>query len=123
MNCRLCLGYVREKNACPGCWGDDSLKMKSCAGCQRKNCEKLIAGGYDFCYQCESYPCASLKGLDKRYRTKYGMSMLENLASIQEIGIDAFMANENERWACPDCGAMLCVHRPACIVCGSIWQA
>ena len=26
MNCRLCRAYGREKNACPGCRGDDSLK-------------------------------------------------------------------------------------------------
>ena len=31
MNCRLCLAYIRDKKACPGCLGDDHFKSISCA--------------------------------------------------------------------------------------------
>jgi hypothetical protein len=67
---------------------------------------------------CISFPCQRLKNLDKRYREKYGMSMIENLGQIELLGIRKFVKNENTRWACPDCGELLCVHRPDCLNCG-----
>jgi hypothetical protein len=41
----------------------------------------------NFCFKCEKYPCDKLKHLDKRYRTKYVMSMIENLENIKKNGI------------------------------------
>lgn len=63
-----------------------------------------------------------LRQLDKRYRAKYGMSMTENLLRIQEIGVEAFVADEKPRWTCPECGSLLCVHLPHCGVCGRTWN-
>jgi rubrerythrin len=57
--------------------------------------------------------------MDERYRTKYGMSVLDNLAKIREIGIDDFAAHEEIHWTCPSCGAILCVHRRECPGCGA----
>ena len=122
MNCRLCRAYGREKNACPGCRGDDSLKSKTCAACKIKNCEKLKKDGHKYCYTCDSFPCAALNHLDDRYRTKYAMSMIENLKSIQELGIRRFTRNEVKRWTCPECGTILCVHKENCIDCGYNWR-
>ncbi len=59
-----------------------------------------------------------MKRLDKRYRTKYGMSMIENLTSIRERGLDEFVAGERVRWTCPGCGGVICTHRPECVYCG-----
>ena len=122
MNCRLCRAYGREKNACPGCRGDDSLKSKACVTCKIKNCEKLKKGRHKYCHTCESFPCAALKHLDKRYRTKYAMSMIDNLNIIQELGIRQFTGNEVKRWVCPGCGTILCVHKKNCIRCGYNWR-
>ena len=36
-------------------------------------------GKVQYCYECAEFPCRSLKHLDKRYRTNYRMSMIENL--------------------------------------------
>lgn len=46
------------------------------------------------------------------------MSMLENLKSIEDNGIRAFVRNEKVRWSCPGCGGILCVHRDVCVDCG-----
>lgn len=70
-----------------------------------------------FCFECRLFPCARLKQLDKRYRTKYGMSMLENLAAIRDQGMETFLAGQAIRWTCPSCGSLLCVHRRACLKC------
>jgi len=68
--------------------------------------------------KCEKFPCARLKNLDKRYRTKYKMSMLENLENIKKFEIKKFVKFEQKRWKCPKCGELLCVHRDSCLNCG-----
>lgn len=121
INCRLCRAYTRDVNVCPGCRGDDRLKMKSCANCAIKNCEKLVQGKYEYCFECGEYPCTRLAHLDKRYRTRYGLSVLENLGSIREGGILNFVEDEDLKWACPQCGTMLSMHKPECLSCGYQW--
>jgi hypothetical protein len=122
MNCRLCGAYGRDRNACPGCRGDDSVKSKTCVNCRIKNCEMLAQGRTGYCFGCDHFPCDRLNHLDKRYRTKYGMGMIENLMNIKKAGIRKFIENENIRWTCPGCGVMLCVHKPHCLSCGRKWR-
>jgi len=118
MNCGICTAYLREKNKCPGCrmTGIDDPITRT--WCKIKTCESLQ--GVKYCFQCESFPCARLKHLDKRYRTKYGMSMIENLENIKARGIRKFVANERVRWACPECGGTICVHKQFCYDCGYV---
>jgi hypothetical protein len=78
----------------------------------------LKAGRSKFCFACRTFPCARLKQLDKRYRTRYGMSMIENLETIRTAGVRAFVEAERQRWACPQCGGVVCVHRWSCLYCG-----
>ncbi len=121
MNCRLCRAYMREKNACPGCRGDDSVKPKTRTSCRIKTCDK-IANRAKYCFRCESFPCDRLNHLDERYRTKYGMSMIENLLFIKKSGIRRFIRNEQKRWTCPGCGGLICVHEPRCLSCKYKWR-
>ena len=121
MNCCLCSSYTRDKKPCPGCRGDDSLKSKSCVACRIKNCEKMVDAKVKYCFYCDSFPCVRLNHLDKRYKTKYGMSMIANLENIREFGIRQFIRNEKERWRCPECGEMLCVHKAQCLYCQQAW--
>src|SRR3989339_2116371 len=107
MNCLICLGHLREKNVCHGCWGDSDNKPYHCVLCSIKNCEYLEKTESKFCYDCEKYPCKRLKQLDKRYRTKYNMSMIENLENIKKLGLVQFEKNEHERWLCKNCGGAI----------------
>jgi hypothetical protein len=118
MNCGICRAYLREKKKCPGCRGSNDSKLPSTVRCIIKNCDYLKENNLKFCFKCETYPCARLKALDKRYRTKYRMSMLENLGNIEEKGIREFVRNEIKRWACSECGAVICVHGGYCTGCG-----
>jgi len=117
MNCGICIGYLRDKKPCSGCRSDSEFKPKHCVKCSIVNCEHLENGTSGFCYDCSIFPCARLKRLDKRYREKYHMSMIENLKVIKEKGINTFLAAENSRWLCKNCGAVLSVHRNACLQC------
>ena len=118
MNCGICMAYLREKLHCPGCRASDRNKQKSCRACIIKHCKELKKARSKFCFKCPKFPCRRLKQLDKRYRTKYGMSMLENLDNIKKNGIRAFVRTEKKRWACKQCGDIVNVHRWACSSCG-----
>jgi hypothetical protein len=117
LNCELCHGFQRERNKCGGC-NSDNFKPGYCTTCIIKLCPEKggdttkICGAY-----CESFPCDRLKHLDKRYRTKYGESCLENIALIEMIGLEAFVAQDEVKWKCPSCGELLCCHRPVCLHC------
>lgn len=119
MNCRLCMAYQRVKNHCNGCWDDSGYKAKSCSGCIIKNCPTIKSNKSGFCYDCENYPCKRLIQLDKRYTTKYNMSMLENLQHIKEYGMKSFLKNEEKKWTCKQCGNIICVHKSICFRCNS----
>jgi hypothetical protein len=119
MNCSLCCAFLRRRNSCPGCRGDDRGKCKTRVACKLKIC---AARRGSFCTDCESFPCERLSRLDKRYRTKYGMSMIANLRRIQTDGILSFVASETLKWACPGCGKRICVHKPTCQFCGHEWR-
>lgn len=115
MNCGLCMRYLRRRNRCLGCNGDEAAKTPSCTSCRIKACTERTG---DYCFQCSKYPCRRLRQLDARYRTKYGMSMLFNLGSIRDVGPEAFISLERDRWACPACDGVICVHSARCIYCG-----
>ena len=120
MNCGLCYAHLRANNPCPGCRGDDRGKPKTRVLCQIKKCRK--AGRKDSCSDCASFPCDLLLRLDRRYRTKYGMSMIENLKLIRRIGLRGFVRSEVAKWACPGCGNTLCVHQAECLNCRRQWR-
>lgn len=122
MNCRLCVAYTRKKDPCPGCRGNDSDKCKTRFACRIKTCAERKKLKARYCYSCEGFPCDRLLHLDKRYRTKYGMSMIENLLAIRNHGIRRFVHAEAKKWRCPGCGELLCVHKPYCLSCGKTWR-
>lgn len=43
--------------------------------------------------------------------------MIENLEYIRENGLEKFVCKEDERWACNNCGGIICVHRGFCLYC------
>lgn len=123
MNCALCISYQAgkmdlnkkgfKKSYCEGCLprGNHCMFMK-------ENCRLLGNGEIRFCYECKQFPCIRLKSLDKRYRTKYHMSMIENLKFIQNNGLESFLQREDEQWRCPECGGTVCCHNGLCLNCG-----
>jgi hypothetical protein len=122
MNCGLCVSYLAmkhdlkhkgfNKKYCPGCLP----RGKNCAF-MKQQCDLLGKGLVRFCYECGDYPCRRLKDLDKRYRTKYHMSMIANLDFIKEQGLRPFLASEEEKWRCPGCGGVICCHNGLCLNC------
>ncbi len=119
MNCGICMAYLREKNKCPSCRAADTNKAVTVTRCKIKNCEVIRKGKAKSCFGCDSFPCGSLKHLDKRYRTKYKMSMIDNLEFIGDNGIDEFLRRQAKKYKCPTCGGTVCVHNGRCYECDS----
>jgi hypothetical protein len=117
MNCGTCIAYLREKNRCSGCRVSSANKSITRQNCIIKNCIYLVNTTTNFCYDCDKFPCRRLQQLDKRYRTKYRTSFIQNLETIKEMGIETFLINESARWTCPDCGSTLSCHRDNCLIC------
>jgi hypothetical protein len=117
INCGTCMAFLRVKNKCYGCWVDFDSKRKTCCECKIKNCELLAKTSSKFCYECKIFPCEKIKHIDKRYRTKYRASLIQNLVTIKETGITTFLELEVKKWTCPNCGSTLSVHRDHCLVC------
>ena len=117
IHCGLCYAFLRQKNRCSGCLSPDMQKVKHISTCKIKNCEKLDSTVSGYCYDCSSFPCARLKQLDKRYRIKYHVNLLENLLSIKESGLPTFVKTETLKWRCPNCGGTICMHKGYCLNC------
>ncbi|MDI3485317.1 MAG: hypothetical protein PWQ51_1617 [Methanolobus sp.] len=117
INCSVCMAYLREKNKCPGCRGPDDKKSISRIKCKIKRCGTFQDSESHFCFECDSFPCARLKRLDKRYRDKYYTSLVGNLKTIQESGIELFLQNEKSKWTCSKCGGTICMHEGYCYSC------
>jgi hypothetical protein len=115
MNCALCVGFQREKRKCMGCNIIDENKPGYCKTCSVVTCMKRSD---DLCFDCPDLPCRRIKQLDKRYSSKYHMSMMDNLSFIRENGLEAFLQNERKRWKCRECGHLVSVHRDHCVNCG-----
>jgi len=122
MNCGLCISYLAMRYDLE----KEGLRKRYCSGCRprgknctfmKKHCDLLGKGLVRFCYECEKFPCSRLKDLDKRYRTRYHMSMIENLKFIKEHGIESYLEKEEEKWRCPECGEVICCHNGLCLNC------
>jgi len=128
MNCALCSRYLAFKNNLPKVKG----KIMHCEGCRKlnrqcafikKQCEdnkKILKGNIDFCFECNCFPCDKLKKLDKRYQSKYNMSMIENLTEIKAEGIQKFISNQNKKYECPKCKGLISVHNKKCFTCDEV---
>lgn len=120
MNCGTCIAYMRAKNKCPGCRIFSADKAVSVKRCIIVNCSYLEKTESGFCYECAQFPCKRMKQLDKRYRTKYNTSFIENLLMIKEEGIAGFLDFESGRRTCHSCGSFLSVHRSFCLECKAV---
>jgi hypothetical protein len=122
MNCAICSSYLAQKYDLK----KDGIKKSYCGGCRprgkncafmKKNCELIGEGRIKYCFECVQFPCKRLKNLDERYRSKYHMSMIENLRDIKEFGITKFLAQQEKTWKCPTCEGAISCHDGFCYNC------
>jgi hypothetical protein len=105
INCGICRAHLRPRNPCLGCNNDTHEKSRVRSRCLMRLCDKRKGR---FCGRCGDYPCDRLAHLDRRYRTCYGMSEIENLNYIRDHGLKKFLEAESRRWIFEE--GILCVH-------------
>ena len=121
MNCGICKNFLAYSRGVP----EKKGKLSHCSGCLPRNrncyvkrgCKKLRRNEIKSCYECDDIPCENLDRLDRRYRSRYDMSMVENLREIKEKGMKKFLENQEEKYACPECGDVISVHDGKCYTC------
>jgi hypothetical protein len=118
MNCLVCYVRLRNKKACLGCRGEDLAKPGHCRQCKTKEC--AAGQGLQFCHQCPTFPCAVIKRLDKSYRQRYQVSLIESTLRHWEVGARQFLMEESDRWRCAQCGGLISLHDRVCSECGAV---
>jgi hypothetical protein len=118
INCRTCVGFFGYKlngektTPCGGC----QTRQETCTffknHCKNPNREKI-----QYCFECQDFPCDELKKIDKDYSGKYEASLIENFSYIKNRGMKEFLKNEEEKYKCPTCGGVTCVHTKKCYTC------
>lgn len=99
MNCALCKAFSNIRYTCPGCKLITSDKPLSRSRCYFKMCRIIKKNKWKYCSsKCKKFPCEQLRRLHKRYRTKYEMSMIDNLMLIEKRGIRGFIESKKEKW-------------------------
>lgn len=124
MNCAICSRYLSYING---------LKRSQCSGCRTRNadCAYLFVKctginnnsktpGAPFCFECSQFPCKQLKRMDDRYRSNYHMSVIANLLSINEIGVQCFVEEQYKKYQCSTCGGLISIHNRKCFKCDSV---
>jgi hypothetical protein len=122
--CGMCRQYLalkkdllEEKGLKWGCQGC-RIRHKNCTFI-RRDCPSLRKNEIDFCYECEKFPCQNLKKIDKIYRERYSVYLIENLKRIKEIGVEKWLQEQKELYTCPECGGEICIHDVECYDCGN----
>ncbi len=123
MNCNVCAAYLAVTHDVKS----KGIRMMYCIGCRprnkpcaflKKDCSRLRKNEVKYCYECPTFPCDRLSAIDKRYRTHFRMSEIENLRRIRDEGIESFLEAEEAKWKCPNCGGVVSCHNGICFDCG-----
>jgi hypothetical protein len=122
MNCGICANYLAEVHDVRA----QGIRMPYCKGCRprgkmcaylKKRCNLLKHERIEFCHECQDLPCHELQTIDKRYRERYRMSLIENLTMIREQGLARFLKAQERKWRCPTCSGTISCHNGLCFRC------
>ena len=90
-------GVKVEDIRCRGCLSDDAFVY--CRSCPIKSC--TAEKGLEGCHQCDDWPCE----LVDKFPMPVGKKVMErSIPAWRELGTEAWVAAEVERYHCPECG-------------------
>jgi ribosomal protein S27AE len=98
---------------CAGCKSDTLASF--CADCRFIPCAR--EKGVEFCVDCDEYPCENLTGFRDDERAHHSV-VTKNLDRLKEVGLEAWLAEQDERWKCGACGARFAWYDEECPECG-----
>lgn len=117
VNCLICYMHANPRKygkSCRGCFSQEQEKAIHCRRCRIKKCTE--DKGLSHCFNCTDMPCKLIKNLDKSYRQRYGVSIVENCLSALKNGIIHHMLLEKEIWTCR-CNGLISLQDGVCSEC------
>jgi len=100
-----------EDIRCEGCRG--SLDRHWSPDCSFLVCTR--ERGITFCYECADFPCDDLSTFSADRRD----IPLSNLRRLAEVGLGAWLEEQEARWCCPACGKPVDIYSETCRACGA----
>ena len=88
---------TKEGVSCEGCLSDNPSVF--CAKCAIKDCNRQK--GYDGCHQCDEFPCEYIENFPMPVGKKV---MKRAIPYWREHGTEKWIADEEARYHCPECG-------------------
>jgi hypothetical protein len=82
---------------CEGCLSDQTSLF--CRTCSIKDCTHKK--GYAGCHECNEFPCKHIENFPMPVGKKV---ILRTIPYWRQEGIEKFVADEEARYVCPDCG-------------------
>jgi len=93
-------GVTAEEIRCRGCQSDEIFMY--CRVCPIKSCTE--EKGYEGCYQCDDFPCSFIEDFPQAVGKKV---MMRAIPQWREMGTEKWVAAEEARYQCPQCGLKL----------------
>jgi Protein of unknown function (DUF3795) len=111
-----CLGIVTAKDlACRGCKTD--ALYAGCRSCRLREC--ALARHVEHCVDCADYPCRIYRGWQSVGRIlPHVRETSASLEVIRSRGVEAWLAAQEKRWSCPQCGERFSWYATRCGRCG-----
>jgi len=82
---------------CGGCLSDD--RFMHCQQCEIRDCTQ--SKGYSGCHECADFPCAYIDNFSMNVGKKV---ILRCVPYRREVGTEKWVADEEARYYCPECG-------------------
>jgi hypothetical protein len=95
-------GLPAEEIHCEGCLAEGDAVFTYCRVCPIKSCTG--ERGYRGCHECDDFPCTFIDEFPMPVGKKV---IMRAIPRWREVGIEQWIAEEEERCVCPKCGARL----------------
>ena len=105
-----------------------ACKCAECEGCKvlnerswKPDCrfrECATQHGVDVCCYCTEFPCGDLVRFNND-KWAHHSSVLPNLNRIKEVGLEAWLSEQQVRWSCPKCKQGFTWYDKTCNKCGT----
>lgn len=93
-------GISVDEVKCSGCKSDERIIF--CQQCKIRDC--VDTKGYIGCHQCDDWPCEHIENFPVPVGKKV---IMRAIPQWREMGTEAWVVAEEERYNCPECGYTL----------------
>ncbi|NLI98041.1 DUF3795 domain-containing protein [bacterium] len=99
---------------CHGCKTDVTAMF--CTDCGMRLCAR--GKGLEFCSECGDFPCQTIANF-RNDEAPHHSAIFKNLRTILDKGVKGWLAEEETRWSCPECGTRFYWYSGKCSHCGA----